>query len=227
MALEHAEVGNAINKSGIKREDIFLTTKAQTSGYRETKKGIDESLIRAQQDYFDLMIIHWPMSDSLGTYQALEEAYQAGKLRSIGLSNFNHDQVNEIMNNFDTKPVVDQIETSVFKQQKKMHKYLIENNIVHESWSPLGEGMKALFNDPTLLSLAEKYNKTVPQIALHLLVQENIMTIPGSTNPLHMKDNLDIFDFEFTAEEMETLRGLDQKRGIGGWPASMDQELDY
>lgn len=115
MALEHAEVGNAINKSGIKREDIFLTTKAQTSGYRETKKGIDESLIRAQQDYFDLMIIHWPMSDSLGTYQALEEAYQAGKLRSIGLSNFNHDQVNEIMNNFDTKPVVDQIETSVLK----------------------------------------------------------------------------------------------------------------
>lgn len=139
-----------------------MTTKAQTSGYRETKKGIDESLIRAQQDYFDLMIIHWPMSDSLGTYQALEEAYQAGKLRSIGLSNFNHDQVNEIMNNFDTKPVVDQIETSVFKQQKKMHKYLIENSIVHESWSPLGEGMKALFNDPTLLSLSEKYNKTVP-----------------------------------------------------------------
>jgi diketogulonate reductase-like aldo/keto reductase len=85
-----AEVGNAINKSVIKREDIFLTTKAQTSGYREAKKGIDESLIRAQQDYFDLMIIHWPMSDSLGTYQALEEAYQAGKLRSIGLSNFNH-----------------------------------------------------------------------------------------------------------------------------------------
>lgn len=117
-----------------------MTTKAQTSGYRETKNGIDESLIRVQQDYFDLMIIHWPMSDSLGTYQALEEAYQAGKLRSIGLSNFNHDQVNEIMNNFDTKPVVDQIETSVFKQQKKMHKYLIENNIVHESWSPLGEG---------------------------------------------------------------------------------------
>ena len=90
-----------------------------------------------------------------------------------------------------------------------MHKYLIENNIVHESWSPLGEGMKDLFNDPTLLSLAEKYNKTVPQIALH------------------MKDNLDIFDFEFTAEEMEILRGLDQKRGIGGWPTSMDQELDY
>ena len=87
--------------------------------------------------------------------------------------------------------------------------------------------MKALFNDPALLSLAEKYNKTVPQIALHFLVQENIMTIPGSTNSLHMKDNLDIFDFEFTAEEMETLRGLDQKRGIGGWPASMDQELDY
>ena len=140
MSLEHAEVGDAINKSRIKREDIFLTTKAQTSGYRETKKGIDESLIRVQQDYFDLMIIHWPMSDSLGTYQALEEAYQAGKLRSIGLSNFNHDQVNEIMNNFDTKPVVDQIETSVFKQQKKMHKYLFENNIVHESWSPLGEG---------------------------------------------------------------------------------------
>ena len=87
--------------------------------------------------------------------------------------------------------------------------------------------MKALFNDPTLLSLAEKYNKTVPQIALNFLVQENIMTISGSTNPLHMKDNLDIFDFEFTAEEMETLRGLDQERGIGGWPASMDQELDY
>ncbi len=132
-----AGVGKAINESSYSRDHFFITSKVKTSGYRATRQSIDLSLQRAGLDYFDLMLIHWPMGKDLDTYRALEEAYQAGKLRSIGVSNFNHQQINELLANFATTPVVDQIETSVYLQQQKMHRYLEEHYIIHESWSPL------------------------------------------------------------------------------------------
>lgn len=217
---EH-EVGQAIKESKIPREDIFVTTKAMTDGYEETKSGIKASLAKAGLDYFDLMILHWPMADSIGSYRALTEAYQAGKLRNIGLSNFNINQTKEIMASSPVKPVLDQIETHLYLQQGKMHKFLIENDIVHESYSPLMENAGVLLKHPTLRRIGAKYHKNGVQVLLRFLNQGNIIVIPRSTNLQHIKENFEIFDFELTPEEMTEIKKLDRRQPIDGWPASM------
>lgn len=173
------------------------------------------------------MLIHWPMQDDLGTYRALEEAYQAGKLRSIGVSNFNRAQLGEIMANFQTVPVVDQIETCVLRQQTKLHQYLADHQIVHEVWSPLGEGAGRLFNHPVLKDLAAKYDHTTAQVMLRYLTQRQIMVIPRSTNPAHMAANINIFDFALTAADLARVQALDEKFSLSGWPSSMTLDEDY
>lgn len=215
------EVGNAVNRSGLKREDVFVTSKTQTTGYQSTKRGIDQSLREAGLDYFDLMIIHWPNGQDLETYRALEEAYREGKLRSIGLSNFNHVQVQEILDNFTVKPVLDQVETHLYDQQKKLHKYLDKHDIVHEAWSPLGEGASDMLRNNKVQQIADKYNKSTAQVLLRFLNQEKIIVIPKSTNLQHIKSNLDIFDFELTADDVKTLESLDRNESFSNWPASM------
>lgn len=223
---EH-EVGLAVKESKISREEIFITSKTQTNGYESTKRGIEESLREFGLDYIDLMIIHWPTWDNIETYKALEEAYKDGKVRSIGLSNFNEHEVKEIINNFEVKPVLDQIETHVLWQQKRMHKFLEENNIYHESWSPFGEGMDNIFNNETLINIGKKYNKTSAQVILRFLIQSNIIVIPKSTKEDRMKENIDIFDFELSFEDMNTISNLDEKKSYSNWPSSMGIEKEY
>lgn len=223
---EH-EVGLAVKESNIPREEIFITSKTQTNGYGPTKRGIEESLKEFGLDYIDLMIIHWPISDNIGTYRALEEAYKEGKVRSIGVSNFNEYEVKEIIDNFETKPVLDQIETHIFWQQKRMHKFLEENNIYHESWSPFGEGMNNIFNNETLINIGKKYNKTLAQVILRFLVQNNIIVIPKTTKEERMKENIDIFDFKLSDEDMNIISDLDKKKSFSNWPSSMKIEEEY
>lgn len=219
-------VGEAIKESGLDREQLFVTTKVQTSGYEETKKGLDGSLLDFNQDYFDLVLIHWPMGNDLETYRALEDAYQEGKIRAIGLSNFNELQVQEIIDHSSIKPVVDQIETHILWQQQRMHDYLTANNIVHESYAPLGEGNPGFLDIPILKEIGDKYQKTPAQVTLRYLIQCGIVIIPKSLNTKHMEENIDIFDFELNGEEMAKLRDLDAKKSIDSWPATM-QENNY
>ena len=219
-------VGEAIKESGLDRWRVFVTTKVQTSGYTETRKGLDQSLIDFNQDYFDLVLIHWPMGDDLETYRAIEDAYKEGKVRAIGLSNFNAPQVQEIIDNSSIKPTVDQIETHILWQQQWMHEYLTENNIVHESYAPVGEANLGFLDIPVLKEIGRKYQKTPAQVTLRYLIQCGIVVIPKTTNTKHVEENIDIFDFELNGEEMAKLRDLDAKKSIDGWPEAM-QEKNY
>ncbi|QNQ81736.1 aldo/keto reductase [Lactobacillus sp. PV012] len=216
-----AQVGEAVRESDVKREDIFITTKAMTDGYEATKLGIEESLQKAGLSYFDLMIIHWPMEDSLGTYRAMAEAYHEGKLHHIGLSNFNINQTKEIMANSDVKPLLDQIETHLNLQQGKMHEFLTREGIIHESYSPLMEDAPAILKHPVLQKIGRKYGKTGVQVMLRFLTQEDIMVIPRSVNPKHMQENFEIFDFTLTPAEVAEIKELDKRQPIDGWPATM------
>ncbi|MEY8441469.1 aldo/keto reductase [Lactobacillaceae bacterium 24-114] len=219
-------VGEAVKESGLPREKVFVTTKVQTTGYEETIKGLDQSLKNFNQDYFDMVLIHWPTGDDLNTYRALETAYKDGKVRSIGLSNFNIPQVQEILDNTTIKPVVDQIETHILWQQERMHKFLTGNQIIHESYAPLGEGNPGFLDIPVLEEIGKKYQKTPAQVTLRYFVQNGIVVIPKSTNTKHMEENINIFDFKLNGEEMAKLRDLDVKQSIDGWPTSM-QEQNY
>lgn len=221
------EVGAAVKNSGIARDEIFVTSKTQTSGYCSTKAGIDSSLRAAGLDYFDLMIIHWPNGNDLETYQALEDAYQEGKLRAIGLSNFNHQQVQEIIDNSSVVPAIDQIETHLTWQQWGMHDYLEKHDILHEAWAPLGEGSGNVIGNPTLIRIGQKYGKSSAQVMLRFYVQEHILSIPKSLNPEHMKSNIDIFDFQLSDEDITLIKAQDQKRSESGWPSSMMIDENY
>lgn len=217
-------VGEAIRESGLERQEFFVTTKVQTDGYLETKQSLDDSLRRFNGDYFDLVLIHWPMHDNLATYRALEEAYRDGKILGIGLSNFNVPQVQEIIDHADVKPVVDQIETHLLWQQRRMHNYLAKVGMVHEAYAPLGEGNDGFLDQPELKVIADKYHKTPAQITLRFLIQQGIVVIPKSLNPQHMAENLAIFDFNLSEDDMTKLSQLDVKQAIDGWPASMQED---
>lgn len=224
------QVGAAVNQSGIPRDQIFVTSKTDTGGYQATKTGIDESLRRAKLDYFDLMIIHWPTGSDrsdLESYRALEEAYQAGKLRAIGLSNFNHQQVQGIIDNSSVVPAVDQIQTHLTWQQWGMHQYLTAHHILHESWAPLGEGENNQLANPTLVRIGQKYGKSTAQVMMRFFVQSHILAIPKTTNPKHLKENIDVFDFNLSDEDIEAIKKEDRRQGVDDWPFSMLIEQNY
>ena len=209
-------VGNAVKKSGIKREEFFLVSKIwiTNGGYEKAKKSIDESLRKLQTDYLDLMLIHQPFNDYYGTYRAMEEAYKAGKLRAIGVSNFFPDRYVDLCNFVEIKPMINQMETHVFQQQKKLRDYMKKYNAQLMSWSPMARGENNFFNNEVLKSIGEKYNKSVAQVALRFLTQENIIIIPKSTHKERMKENFEIFDFELSKDDMETLRSMDKGESI-------------
>lgn len=223
--MNEREVGQgiqeAIDAGLVKREELFVTTKVDTDGYEEGKRGIDESLQRMGLDYLDMMILHWPRQDDLGSYRALEEAYHAGKVQNIGLSNFNIAQTKAMIEKTSVRPVVDQIETNLNLQQGKMHQFLLSEKMVHESWSPLAQGARALNSNSVLAKIGQKYNKSGIQVLLRFLTQWPVMTIPRSINPAHIKQNFDIFDFKLTADEMKSIRALDKHQSATGWPMSM------
>lgn len=207
------EVGTAIKESGVRREDVFLTTKIwmNVSGYDRARQSIDDSLRRLQTDYVDLMLIHQPFGDYYGTYRAMEEAYKEGKLRAIGVSNFFGDRLVDLCHNVEIIPAVNQVETHLFHQQKKLHQVMERYGIVHEAWGPFAEGKKDFFNQPALKEIGAAHHKTAAQTALRFLTQQDIVVIPKSTHRDRMEQNLDIFDFTLTGAEMQRLSAFDSK----------------
>lgn len=206
-------VGEAIVKCGVKREELFITSKVWISngGYEKAKASIDESLKKMKTDYIDLMLIHQPFNDYYGSYRAMEEAYKAGKLRAIGVSNFYPDRLIDICQFADVTPAVNQVETHVFQQQKKAHEIMEKYNVKHESWGPFAEGRKDYFNNPVLVEIGRKYRKSSAQIALRFLLQSDVIVIPKSTHKERMIENLNVFDFILTDEDIAAIRALDEE----------------
>ena len=209
-------VGRAWKKSGIDRKDIFLVTKVWISnyGYEKAKASIDESLRKLQTDYIDLMLLHQPFCDRYGAWRALEEAYREGKLRSIGVSNFYPDHLIDLAANVDVKPMVNQVETHVFDQQLEAEKYMDELNCRIMSWGPLAEGRNGFFTNDLLGGIGKKYDKTIPQVALRWLLQRGVIIIPKSTHKERMAQNLDILDFELSADDMAQIQTLDTGKSL-------------
>lgn len=204
-------VGSALAKSGLPREEFFLTTKVWISnaGYERAKASIEESLQKLRTSYLDLLLIHQPFGDYYGTYRAMEEAYKAGKVRAIGVSNFYPDRLIDLYHFAEIKPAVNQIETHVFQQQETARKYLKDRGVQIESWGPFAEGKNNFFQNPMLVETGKKYGKTAAQTALRFLIQSGVVAIPKSTHRERMEENFQIFDFALTEEEMQKIRALD------------------
>ena len=206
------EVGNAIVKSGVPREEIFLTTKVWVEhyGYEETKKSVYESMRKLQTEYIDLMLLHQPFSDYYGAYRALEELYTEGILKAIGVSNFYPDRLVDIANFADIVPMVNQVETHVLNQQTEAKKWMDKYEVQIEAWAPFGEGRGGIFENPVLTAIGEKYGKTPAQVMLRWNIQRGVVVIPKSTHIERMKENFDIFDFKLTDDEMNRISGIDK-----------------
>lgn len=209
-------VGSAVKKSGIARDEVFIVSKIWISnyGHEKAKVSIDESLRRLQTDYIDLMLLHQPFCDRYGAYRALEEAYREGKLRSIGVSNFYPDHLIDLASNVEVKPMVNQVETHVFCQQKQPQKYMEEFGCQIMSWGPLAEGRNGFFTNEVLSEIGKAHGKSVAQTALRFLLQRGVVIIPKSTHKERMVENLNIFDFELTADEMARIEALDTKQSL-------------
>lgn len=204
-------VGSALAKSGLPREEFFLTTKVWISnaGYERAKASIEESLKKLQTSYLDLLLIHQPFGDYYGTYRAMEETYREGKVRAIGVSNFYPDRLIDLYHFAEIKPSVNQIETHVFQQQETARKYLKARGVQIESWGPFAEGKNNFFQNPVLVEIGKRYGKTAAQTALRFLIQSGVVAIPKSTHRERMEENFQIFDFALTEEEMQKIRALD------------------
>lgn len=209
-------VGRAVKNSGINRSDIFIVSKMWISnyGYEKAKASIDESLRKLQTDYIDLMLLHQPFCDRYGAYRALEDAYREGKLRAIGVSNFYPDHFIDLASNVDIVPAVNQVETHVFNQQTEAQKIMEEFGTHIMSWGPLAEGRNNLFSNETLTKTGNSHGKSVAQIALRWLIQRGVIIIPKSVHIERMEQNLDIFDFELSDEEMAEIATLDTGKSL-------------
>lgn len=204
-------VGNAIEKCGLPREDLFITTKIWISnaGYEKAKASIEESLKKLKTNYIDLLLIHQPFGDYYGSYRAMEEAYKAGKVRAIGVSNFYPDRYLDLVHFAEIKPAVNQVETHLFQQQKIAKEYMIKNGTQIMSWGPFAEGKNDYFNTPALKEIGERYKKTPAQVALRFLIQSGVVVIPKSVHKDRMTENFAVFDFCLTENEMKELEALD------------------
>lgn len=209
-------VGNAVKKSGISRDEVFIVSKIWISnyGYEKAKASIDESLRKLQTEYIDLMLLHQPFCDRYGAYRALEEAYRAGKLRSIGVSNFYPDHFIDLASNVEVRPMVNQVETHVFNQQKQPQKYMEELGCQIMSWGPLAEGRNGFFTNEVLAEIGKAHGKSVAQTALRFLLQRNVIIIPKSTHKERMAENFNIFDFKLSPDEMARIEALDTKQSL-------------
>ena len=207
------EVGNAIKKSGIPREEIFLTTKVwiEHYGYEACKASIDESLRKLQTDYIDLMLLHQPFSDYYGAWRALEEYYEAGKIRAIGISNFYPDRMVDIATFARIKPMVNQIEIHPHHQQEMAKEWHDKYGIQLEAWAPFGEGRGGMFEEPLLKEIGAKYGKTAAQVILRWHLQRGIIVIPKTTHYERMVENFDVFDFNLSDEDMAEIASLDKR----------------
>lgn len=210
--MNESDVGKAIKDSGIDRKEIFITSKLwlQDYGYENAKKGIETSLKLLGVDYIDLYLLHQPYGDYLGAWKALEEAYQEGKIKSIGISNITVNLWNKFKDGMTVMPAVNQVEFNPFVQQKELRKVMAENNIRLEAWYPLGHGNSDMLQEPVFVELAEKYHKSTVQIILRWHIQMGFGLVPGSKSMDHIKDNANIFDFELTDEEMKQIAAVNK-----------------
>ena len=224
-------VGRAIKESGIPREEIWITTKLWPSEYGEgkTSDAIDKMLKRLDTDYIDLLLLHQQFGDYIGAYKDMERAIKDGRVKSIGLSNFESHRLEEVLDIANIYPSVLQVECHPYYQQNKLKKRVEKYGTVIEAWYPIGHGDKGLINEPLFTRLGQKYNKTNVQIILRWHIQEGTIVFPRSTNPVHIKENFEIFDFELTQDEMNEIRKLDsgkrffnmtleqQEQMLGSW----------
>lgn len=204
-------VGNALMKCGLVREEMFITTKIWISnaGYEKAKISIDESLKKLQTDYIDLLLIHQPFGDYYGSYRAMEEAYHDGKVRAIGVSNFYPDRYLDLVHFSKIKPAINQVETHVFQQQKIAREYMKKQGTQIMSWGPFAEGKNDYFKNPILKEIGDKYGKSVAQVALRFLLQNDVVVIPKSVHRNRMEENFNVFDFMLSDDDMKKIEMLD------------------
>ena len=209
-------VGNAIKRSGVAREELFVTTKLwlHDAGYERTKMAFDRSLQRLGLEYLDLYLIHQPFGDVYGAWRAMEELYREGRIRAIGVSNFHPDRIMDLIVHNEVVPAVNQIECHPFYQQIETQKFLQDNTVQIESWGPLAEGRNNIFENEVLRSIAGKYQKTVAQVILRWLTQRGVVAIPKSVRPERIAENFNVFDFDLRPEDMEAIGTLDTKTGF-------------
>jgi diketogulonate reductase-like aldo/keto reductase len=207
-------VGAAVKKSGIPREQFFITTKLWIGDFGEGKslREVDEMLKRLDTNYIDLLLLHWPKGDYIGAYKDMEKAYNQGKVRSIGLSNFTEKQIEEIMSMCTVKPAIDQIELHPYGQRREVVDLCNKYNIKVEAWYPLAHGEKELLENPIFTRIGKKYNKTNAQVILRWHIQKGYIIFPRSRNPAHIAENINIFDFNLTKDEMDEIDSLDKQK---------------
>lgn len=207
-------VGKAIKRSGVAREELFITTKLwiTSNGYDDTKKSFERSLQRLQMDYLDLYLIHQPFGDVYGEWRAMQDLYKQGKIRAIGVSNFQPDRLIDLIIHNEVVPAVNQIETHPFHQQIDTQKFLHQNNVRIGSWGPFAEGKNDLFHNELLASIGKKYDKSIAQVVIRWLTQRGVITIPKSVHKERMAENFNSLDFELSAEDMETIKLLDSNK---------------
>ncbi|HBW36083.1 aldo/keto reductase [Desulfosporosinus sp. BICA1-9] len=205
-------VGNAIEKCGVQRAELFITTKVWISngGYEKAKASLADSLKKLKTDYIDLLLIHQPFNDYYGTYRAMTEAYKAGRIRAIGVSNFYPDRLIDFCQFQEVVPAVNQVETHPFQQQKAAHDIMKKYGVQHESWGPFAEGRKDMFTNPVIKAIGDKYGKSVAQVILRFLIQSDVVVIPKSTHKERMIENFNVFDFALAAEDMKAVAALDE-----------------
>ena len=209
-------MGAVVRESGIPRKELFITTKVwiQEAGYEKTKKAFEASLSRLGLDTPDLYLIHMPLGDYYGSWRAMGELYENGKIRAIGVCNFLPGRLIDLCRNASIPPMVNQVETHVFQQQRTAHEYMKKYGVQHEAWGPFAEGKKNCFTNPVLVEIGEKYGKTAAQTALRFLIQSDVVVIPKSTHKERMEQNLDVFDFSLSEADMEAIRTLDEGKSL-------------
>ncbi|MDR9745837.1 aldo/keto reductase [Paenibacillus taichungensis] len=214
--LNEEAVGRAIKRSGVPREELFITTKlwVQDTGYENTKKAFQKSLERLQLDVLDLYLIHQPFGDVYGSWRAMEELYREGKVRAIGVSNFQMDRLIDLIIHNEVVPAVNQVETHPFNQQIEGAAFMKENSVQIQSWAPFAEGRNDLFQNDVLLSIGKKVNKSVAQVVLRWLTQRDVVVIPKSVRKERIVENFNIFDFELSQDDMESITALDTKQSL-------------
>lgn len=209
-------VGSAIEKCGVPREELFITTKVwiDNYGYDKTRSSVLESMRKLRTDYLDLVLLHQPFGDYYGAYHALEDLYKEGKVRAIGVSNFYPDRLSDIAAFNEIVPQVNQVETNPLNQQIMAQENMVKNGVQIEAWAPFGEGRNGIFENPVLLEIAEKHNKSVAQVILRWLIQRKVVALAKSTHRERIQQNFEVFDFELPAEDMETIRTLDTGKSL-------------
>ncbi len=213
------EVGDGIKQSGVDRKELFLVTKVNFKSYENAEQTVMQSLANLQTDYIDLLLLHWPFANYYAAWRALEKLYAEGKVRAIGVSNFEPDQLLDLIAYNKIVPAVNQIETNLYCQRSTERGWMDKKQVAHMAYAPLGQGSRnEMYQEPAVVALVEKYGKTPAQVMLRFLTQKGIAVIPRSTQPAHIKEDFDLFDFTLTADEMARLSALDKKEPLIGKP---------